>query len=77
MPRNTTRALTPLAFTSRTASLAWTSFSTVTGHRHANDGRIPAKIAEMEAELGGNNPYGGILPRLAQYELTLLDWAMS
>jgi L-fucose isomerase-like protein len=44
-------------------------------NRHAGDERIPAKIAEMEAELGGNNPYGGILPRLAQYELTLLDWA--
>ena len=43
-------------------------------NKHAGDGRIPAKIAEMEAELGGNNPYGGILPRLAQYELTLLDW---
>ena len=24
--------------------------------------------------MGGNNPYGGVLPRLAQYELTLLDW---
>jgi len=44
-------------------------------NKHANDERIPAKIAEMEAELGGSNPYGGILPRLAQYELTLLDWA--
>ena len=43
-------------------------------NKHAGDERIPAKIAEMEAELGGNNPYGGILPRLAQYELTLLDW---
>ena len=38
------------------------------------DPRIPEKMKEMEAELGGNNPYGGILPRLAQYELTLLDW---
>ncbi len=43
-------------------------------NKHAGDGRIPTKIAEMEAELGGNNPYGGVLPRLAQYELTLLDW---
>ena len=42
---------------------------------HKDDPRIPAKIAEMKAELGDNNPYGGILPRLAQYELTLLDWA--
>ena len=29
----------------------------------------------MQAELGGNNKYAGVLPRLAQYELTLLDWA--
>ena len=41
---------------------------------HANDPRIPAKIAEMEAELGEGNKMPGILPRLAQYELTLLDW---
>lgn len=44
-------------------------------NKHNNDPRIPEKIAEMEAELGKNNKYGGILPRLAQYELTLLDWA--
>lgn len=43
-------------------------------NQHAGDTRIPEKIAEMEAELGGQNPYGGILPRLAQYELTLEDW---
>ena len=41
---------------------------------HANDPRIPAKIQEMEAELGEGNKMPGILPRLAQYELTLLDW---
>ena len=41
---------------------------------HANDPRIPSKIAEMEAELGEGNKMPGILPRLAQYELTLLDW---
>ena len=44
-------------------------------NKHANDERIPAKVAEMEAELGPNNKYAGILSRLAQYELTLLDWA--
>ena len=44
-------------------------------NKHANDERIPAKVAEMEAELGPDNKYAGILPRLAQYELTLLDWA--
>lgn len=41
---------------------------------HANDPRIPAKVAEMEAELGDGNKMPGVLPRLAQYELTLLDW---
>ncbi|MBO5797700.1 MAG: fucose isomerase, partial [Clostridia bacterium] len=44
-------------------------------NKHENDPRIPAKMAEMEAELGPNNKYAGVLPRLAQYELTLLDWA--
>ncbi len=41
---------------------------------HANDPRIPAKIKEMEDELGEGNKMPGILPKLAQYELTLLDW---
>ena len=41
---------------------------------HAGDPRIPAKIKEMEEELGEGNKMPGILPRLAQYELTLLDW---
>jgi len=44
-------------------------------NKHANDPRIPAKIAEMQTELPGANPYAGVLPRLAQYELTLEDWA--
>lgn len=44
-------------------------------NKHAEDARIPAKMAEMAAELGENNKYAGILSRLAQYELTLLDWA--
>lgn len=43
-------------------------------NKHKDDGRIPAKIVEMKAELGENNKYEGILPRLAQYELTLEDW---
>lgn len=47
----------------------------VSYNKHAGDERIPAKTAEMAAELGPDNKYGGILPRLAQYELTLLDWA--
>lgn len=43
-------------------------------NKHNNDPRIPAKISEMKQELGTDNKYEGILPRLAQYELTLLDW---
>lgn len=35
---------------------------------------IPAIIAEMEAELGDNNPYPDLLPKLAQYEVTLLEF---
>ncbi|MCR5528475.1 MAG: L-fucose/L-arabinose isomerase family protein [Saccharofermentans sp.] len=41
---------------------------------HENDPRIPDKIKEMEAELGSGNQKPQILPKLAQYELTLLDW---
>ena len=44
-------------------------------NKHMGDERIQAKVKEMEAELGPGNKYAGILPRLAQYELTLLDWA--
>ncbi len=43
-------------------------------HAHKDDPRIPAVIAEMEAELGDGNKMPGVLPRLAQYEITLLDW---
>ncbi len=43
-------------------------------NKHANDSRIPAKVAEMEAELGKGNKKPEILAKLAQYELTLLDW---
>ncbi len=43
-------------------------------NKHAGDERIPAKIKEMEAELGGGNLKPEVLPKLAQYELTLLDW---
>jgi L-fucose isomerase-like protein len=37
--------------------------------------RIPSVVADMEKELGAGNPMAGVLPRLAQFELTLLDWA--
>ncbi len=44
--------------------------------KHEGDPRIPKVVADMEAELTENgNCYPGVLPRLAQYELTLLDWA--
>lgn len=43
-------------------------------NKHENDPRIPDKIKEMEEELGPDNKYAGVLPRLARYELTLLDW---
>ncbi len=43
---------------------------------HAGDERIPAFCEDMANELGvtGNN-YPELLPRMAQFELTLLDWA--
>ncbi|MCR5324320.1 MAG: L-fucose/L-arabinose isomerase family protein [Lachnospiraceae bacterium] len=43
-------------------------------NKHENDPRIPDKVKEMEAELGAGNKKPQILPKLAQYELTLLDW---
>jgi len=45
---------------------------------HENDERIPAVCEDMADELGvtGNN-YPALLPRMAQFELTLLDWAES
>ncbi|MGN1171039.1 MAG: L-fucose/L-arabinose isomerase family protein, partial [Lachnospiraceae bacterium] len=43
-------------------------------NKHANDPRIPAKVEEMAAELGTGNKKPEVLPKLAQYELTLLDW---
>jgi L-fucose isomerase-like protein len=42
---------------------------------HAGDPRIPEVIRSMEQELGAGNKMPGILPKLAQYEITLLDWA--
>lgn len=42
--------------------------------KHENDERIPAKVKEMEEELGSGNNKPEVLPKLAQYELTLLDW---
>ncbi len=42
--------------------------------KHDNDPRIPEVVKDMEAELGDGNNKPEILPKLAQYELTLLDW---
>ena len=42
--------------------------------KHDGDSLIPAKVKEMEEELGTGNNKPEILPKLAQYELTLLDW---
>ena len=42
---------------------------------HAGDSRIKDVMADMANELGGGNKMPGILPKLAQFELTLLDWA--
>lgn len=41
---------------------------------HANDPRIKDIEADMVKELGTGNKMPGILTKLAQYELTLLDW---
>ena len=43
-------------------------------HKHDNDTRIPDVVKDMEAELGKGNNKPEILPKLAQYELTLSDW---
>ncbi len=43
-------------------------------HKHAGDGRIPGVVAQMEEELGAGNKKPEILAKLAQYEITLLDW---
>ena len=42
-------------------------------NHHKDDKRIDSLVKEMAGEIG-SSPYEGILPRLAQYELTLLDW---
>lgn len=44
-------------------------------NEHAGDARIACVVKEMESELGAGNKMPGILPKLAQFEITLLDWA--
>ena len=43
--------------------------------KHEGDERIPSVVKDMENELGAGNKKPEILAKLAQYELTLLDWA--
>ncbi len=42
---------------------------------HANDPRIPEICADMAAEMGEGKYYPDLSARMAQFELTLLDWA--
>ena len=42
---------------------------------HAGDKRIPAVCADMAAEMGEGKYFPDLLERMAQFELTLLDWA--
>ncbi len=42
---------------------------------HAGDPRIPAVCADMAAEMGEGRYFPDMLERMAQFELTLLDWA--
>ena len=43
-------------------------------NKHAGDERIPEVVKDMENELGVGNKKPEVLAKLAQYELTLLDW---
>ena len=42
---------------------------------HAGDARIPEVCADMRKEMGEGRYYEDMLVRMAQFELTLLDWA--
>ena len=47
----------------------------VSYQEHAGDPRIPGVCAEMAAEMGEGRYYPDLGERMAQFELTLLDWA--
>ena len=47
----------------------------VSYREHAGDSRIPAVCAEMASEMGEGRYYPDLGERMAQFELTLLDWA--
>lgn len=42
---------------------------------HAGDKRIPEVVDDMKREMGERISYPDLLERMAQFELTLLDWA--
>lgn len=42
---------------------------------HAGDSRIDSVCKDMASEMGEGCYYSELLPRMAQFELTLLDWA--
>jgi L-fucose isomerase-like protein len=44
---------------------------------HQNDDRISSVCEDMKKELGEGNYYEDLLSRMAQFELTLLDWAQE
>ncbi len=44
---------------------------------HQNDDRISSVCEDMKNELGEGNYYEDLLSRMAQFELTLLDWAQE
>ena len=47
----------------------------VSYREHEGDERIAGVAADMAAEMGEGRYYADLLPRMAQFELTLLDWA--
>ncbi len=47
----------------------------VSYREHADDPRIPEVCADMAAEMGEGRYYPDLSARMAQFELTLLDWA--
>ncbi len=49
----------------------------VSYQEHANDPRIPAVCEDMAKEMGEGRYYPELSARMAQFELTLLDWAES
>ncbi|MBQ6563640.1 MAG: fucose isomerase [Clostridiales bacterium] len=47
----------------------------VSYREHENDPRIADVCKDMQEEMGEGRYYADLLPRMAQFELTLLDWA--